>query len=92
VKSANIPGETGISSFSKMWPANGSVNIIPAKHKLRPVAQVVAGRVTVNSLMRIVAATYSVFQGRDDDVNATPANSTVTFMITDLGAVGAKGF
>jgi len=34
------------------------------------VAQILAGRVTVNSLMRIVAATYSVFQGRDDDVNA----------------------
>ena len=51
--------------------STGSVDIIPAKHKLRLVAQVVAGRVTVNSLMRIVAATYSLFQGRDDDVNVT---------------------
>ena len=49
------------------------------------MAQILAGRVTVtdvpvplvllvgtvNFLREIVAATYSTFQGRDDDVNAT---------------------
>jgi len=61
----------------------GAVDIIPAKHILCLVAQILAGRVTVtdvpvplvllvgtvNSLIRIVAATYSTFQGRDN-VNA----------------------
>jgi len=60
----------GFGSIYKGCCVGGSVDIITAKHLLRLVTQVLAGRVTVNSLMRIVAATYSTFQGRDDDVNA----------------------